>query len=339
MCPRRTDVSGKLLKLLFCGGIVLSISGLSRCPGIPAAAAMRASVDQMNNQPECIPCCLRRLLHTADRKTSDDWLHRKILADGMQDLAKVDEVATPAELMHGVARRTAKALGVSDPYDDEKERWIAETTTNADWIRSVVDDKPDPFLAALHLSIAANILDCELRQDFAKGFSLKKLVSGFEKVPLALDHVEDFRQAVESAEKILFVHDAAGELFFDRLLIEKMEKPKAAVLSTLREIPVLADATRAEAEAVGLGEVAELIDVGIDCLGVPLNACSQEFREQYQSSDLVIAKGQAAYQTLEGDDLRNEGKAKSIFFLLRVKCAVTARVLGVSLGDGVLEPG
>ena len=94
----------------------------------------------MNNRPECIPCCLRRLLHTADRKTADDWLHRKILAEVMQDLTRVDEMATPAELMHGVARRTGKALGVSDPYAEEKKRWIDETTSNAAWIRSVVDE-------------------------------------------------------------------------------------------------------------------------------------------------------------------------------------------------------
>ena len=49
-------------------------------------------------------------------------------------------------------------------------------------------------------------------------------------------------------------------------------------------------------------EVAEVIDLGIDCLGVPLNASSKTFRERYDAADVIVAKGQAAYQTLEGDD-------------------------------------
>ncbi len=293
----------------------------------------------MNNRPECIPCCLRRLLHTADRKTADDWLHRKILAEVMQDLTKVDEVATPAELMHGVARRTGKALGVSDPYSEEKKRWVDETTSNADWIRSLVDETPDPFVAAIHLSAAANILDCELRHDFATGFSLKSLVRGFHKVPFVIDNVEDFRLAVQKAKTILFVHDSAGELFFDRLLIEKIERPREAVFSTVRESPILADATAEDAAAVGMDEVATVIDVGIDCLGVPLNACSKAFRERYASADVVIAKGQAAYETLEGDDLRKDGVPKEIFYLMRIKCTVMARELGGAVGDAVLELG
>ena len=293
----------------------------------------------MNNHPECIPCCLRRLLHMADRKTTDDWLHRKILADVMQDLARVDEVATPAELMHGVARKTAKALGVADPFAEEKRSWMDDTTANAEWIRSVVDEKNDPFLAALHLSIAANVLDCELRQDFAPRFSLKSLVRDFDKVPFGTDHAEDFRLAVQSAGKILFVHDTAAELFFDRLLIEKMGRPSTAIFSALRESPILADATTEDALAVGLNEVSQLIDVGLDCLGLPLNACSQAFREHYAAADLIIAKGQATFESLEGDDLRNEGVGKEIFFLLRVKCPVMARQLAVSVGDAVLEVG
>lgn len=293
----------------------------------------------MNNHPECIPCCLRRLLHMADRKTTDDWLHRKILSDVMQDLSRVDEVATPAELMHAVARKAAKALGVADPFAEEKKNWVAETIANAEWIRSVVDEKSDPFLAALHLSIAANILDCELRHDFAPSFSLKSLVRDFEGVHFGAEHAEDFRLAVQSARKILFVHDTAAELFFDRLLIEKIDRPAATIFSAVRETPILGDATADDALAVGLNEVGQIIDVGIDCLGLPLNACSQAFREHYAAADLVIAKGQATFESLEGDNLRNEGVEKEIFFLMRVKCPVMARQLAATVGDAVLEVG
>ena len=291
----------------------------------------------MNNRPECLPCCLRRVLHSADRTTTDEWLHRKILADVMSDLGRVDDKTTPAEVIHELARRTARTLGVADPYAEEKRRWIEETTGNSEWIRGLVDGSPDPFDAALRLSIASNILDCELRHEVVKGFSMRSLVEGYASLTLATENLDDFREAASGARKILFVHDAAGELFFDRLLIEKLEKPPGAVYSVVRAAPILADATREDALAVGLEEVATIIDPGIDCLGVPLNACSQEFRDHYRSADIVIAKGQACYETLEGKDAQIDGVEKPIFFLLRVKCAVMARHLGASVGDCVLE--
>jgi len=275
----------------------------------------------------------------ADRTTTDDWLHRKILAEAMQQLARVDDKATPADVIHDVARRTAKTLGVADPFADEKRRWIEEAAGNGEWIRSVVEGAADPYLAALKLSIAANVLDCELRDDFARGFSVKRLVEGFESIPFAQDNVEDFRRTVAASKTVLFIHDAAGELFFDRLLIEKLKKPREAVLAAVREVPILADATREDAAAVGLETVATIIDPGIDCLGVPLNACSQAFRDHYRAADVVIAKGQAAFETLEGKDAQLDGEEKPVFFLLRVKCEVLARHLGASVGDCVLEVG
>ncbi|HVR75856.1 MAG TPA: ARMT1-like domain-containing protein [Planctomycetota bacterium] len=294
----------------------------------------------MNNRPECLPCCLRRILHTAERATTDEWLHRKILAEAMQALSRVDDKATPAEVIHVVARKTGKTLGVADPYLEEKRRWIEETTGNAAWIRSVVASSPDPFLAALRLSIAANVLDCELRQDFVKGLNLKSLMEGSDAIPFATENVEDFRQAVRGAGKVLFIHDSAGEIFFDRLLIEevrKLRQPPMDIVSAVRSVPILADATREDALAVALEEVATVIDLGIDCLGVPLSACSEEFRECYRAADVIVAKGQASFETLEGKDSRIDGLEKQVFFLLRVKCALLARYLGASVGDIVLE--
>ena len=291
----------------------------------------------MNNRPECIPCCLRRVLNTADRATSDEWLHRKILGEAMQELDRVDDMATPAEVIHSVFRRTTKTLGVPDPFQDEKRRWIEETTSNLEWIQEVIDSSDDQFLTALQLSLAANLLDCEFRHEIVQTFSLRSLVSGFQEVPFQPDNVEDFRQAVDGAEKILFLHATAGELVFDRLLIQQFGKPREQVFSTVRESPILAHATSSDADEVGLEDVANVVDPGIDCLGLPLSACSEEFRAVYEAADVIVAKGQALFETLEGDEARGSGGRKETFFLLRAKCAVVARQLGVAVGDSVLE--
>ena len=299
----------------------------------------------MNNRPDCIPCCLRRVLHTADVVSDDEWLHRKILGEVMQDLCRVDELMTPAEMIFSISRKASKTLGVTDPFAAEKKRWSDEVNGNLDVIRAKVDESPDPFRKALELSLAANLIACETRDGLvraghgsASGFNLVSLLAEVDALPFADENVEDFRESVAQADRILFVHDAAGELFFDRLLIETLQKPADSVASVVRESPILGCATREDAKAFGIDEVARVIDPGIACLGVPLSACSKGFREDYAAASLVIAKGQAAYETLEGDSVELDGSAKETYFLLRVRCDVMARQLGVAVGDCVLEP-
>lgn len=291
----------------------------------------------MIHRPECLPCCLRRVLHAADKATTDEWLPRRVLVDTMRQLTRADEKSTPAELIHSISRRAGKTLGTADPFAEEKRLWLDEILSNAESIRSRVRESQDPFQAALQLSLAANILDSEFRGEFVRGFGLRLLVEGFREVPFATDNVEDLRLALASSRNLLLVHCTAGELFFDRLLIEAAGKPREQVVSVVRAAPILAHATREDAERAGLPEVATVIDTGNDVLGLPLSACSEELREAYRASDLVLAKGQAAFETLQGKQSQIDGESRDVYFLLRAKCALIARYLGVSVGDSVLE--
>jgi uncharacterized protein with ATP-grasp and redox domains len=288
----------------------------------------------MNYKPYCIPCFLRRTLHTAEIATSDEWLHRKILGEIMTELARVDEDATPADVVLRIYRKTAKTLGMPDPYAEEKRRWQEEILANEAWIRERVDRSPDPYFTALKLSIAANQLDNELRPIV----TLKGLVEGLDGLRFVPECFDEFRQAVEASRRVLFIHGTVGELTFDRILLEKMGKDPAGVTSVVRQAPILTDVTREEAFLAGIDRVAgAVIDPGVDCRGVPLGECSEEFRSRFQAADLIIAKGQSAYQTLDGLEPSPGGEEKEVFFLFSVKCPVMASALGSSLGELVLE--
>lgn len=296
----------------------------------------------MKNGPDCIPCCLRRILRVSKLVTPDEWLHRKILDEAMQDLGRADELASPAEIVYAEFRRAAKTLGDPDPFAAEKRRWVEETVGNIELIRESIRAAPDPFKRAVEFALLANIFDSEFRDEIDPSFSLKALLRNEAPAALAAsvaENLEDFRNAVERATRILFVHDSAAELVFDRLLIETAGKPPGAVVSVVREGAAFADATHDDARAVGLDLVAtRVIDPGVPCLGLPLAICSQALRDEYQAADLVVAKGQAAWETLEGDNAEVDGVRRDVWFLLRTKCPLVARLLGVGVGDCVLEP-
>lgn len=295
----------------------------------------------MNHQSQCVPCFLRRVLNIAGLVTSDEWLNRKILGEVMQDLAHLDDKSTPAEVVHDVFKRTAKALGTVDPFAEEKARWKEDVLANADSIRARVRSYDDPFVQALTLAIAANEIDDELLANR----TLKGILARPEGDVVDSDNLDEFVASVEGAKSVLFIHDTVGELFFDRLLIEEIIRARggdpgdgpSTVTSVVRAQPVLGDATREDAVEVGLDKVAHIVDPGVDCLGVPLTECSSEFRETFRSSDLVIAKGQANYQSLEGEGRTPDGEEKEVWFLFRVKCPVMARSLAVQIGDLLIE--
>jgi uncharacterized protein with ATP-grasp and redox domains len=80
----------------------------------------------------------------------------------------------------------------------------------------------------------------------------------------------------------------------------------------------------ADASAAGLEEFAEIMTTGGGAVGVLPQWCSQEFLEQYASSELVIAKGMGHHETLPEFTLPT-----TTALLLRTKCEPVALSLNV----------
>ncbi len=78
--------------------------------------------------------------------------------------------------------------------------------------------------------------------------------------------------------------------------------------------------------------MADIVSTGSDAPGTVLDRCSWEFQRLYAEAELVIAKGQANYETLSE-------KGSKMFFLLQIKCPIIARDVGVPVGSVVLKQG
>jgi uncharacterized protein with ATP-grasp and redox domains len=133
---------------------------------------------------------------------------------------------------------------------------------------------------------------------------------------------------VQQARRILFLADNAGEIVFDRLLLEQL--PRQKVTLAVRGRPIINDALREDAVAAGLMDLVKTIDNGCDAPGTILDECLPLFREHFAAADLIIAKGQGNYETLD------EFADKRIFFLLMVKCLRVSIALGQPEGTFVV---
>jgi len=277
----------------------------------------------MTTHLDCYPCFLRQALSAARHAHASVELQRHILLETMDQLRALPAEATPpvmAEMIHRMARRETHT---PDPYAQSKRDATALAMTLLPALRERVRIAPDPLEAAVRIAIAGNIID----DGMAEHYELEATLARVLKQPLAIAGLTPLRQALSEADSILYLADNAGETVFDRVLIETIALP---VTYVVKAGPVINDATREDALAAGLDALSEIIDNGSDAPGTLLEHCSAAFREQFAKAPLIIAKGQANYETL------SETQAP-VFFLLQAKCTVIAGDLHVPVGSVVLK--
>jgi len=281
----------------------------------------------MKSHLECIPCFLRQALQAARFVTEDEKVHESVLRAVLCDVSEMDLRDSPPVMSRLIARRVHKYTGCSDPYLEVKRHFNQYVLDLLPRYREMVEKAEDPLQLAVRLAIAGNVIDFGpfSRVDEAK---IEAAIMDALRDPLDTRALAELREAIQSAGAILYLTDNAGEIVFDRLLIEQMPREKVAV--AVKGGPTLNDAMRADAEMVGLGELVEVLDNGSDAPGTMLDLCSEAFRKRFHAADLVIAKGQANYETL------SEISA-NLFFLLKVKCPVIAEDMGTPLGSMVVQ--
>ncbi len=279
----------------------------------------------MRTYLDCYPCFARQALEAARFAGATTVQQREVMHQTLELMLSLDPAATPPEIGDQIHRMVRQVTGQRDPYQEAKRSSTEQALALYPRLKTLLAAATDPLDMAARLSIAGNIIDLGAARTYDLWGTIERVLGQ----PYAIGDEAAFRAALAQAEKILYLADNAGETVFDRLLIETLSVP---VTYVVKGGPALNDATWEDAVAAGLDKVAILADSGVDAVGTILNRCSAEFQRLYAGADMIIAKGQANYETLSPGDSR-------LFFMLQVKCPVIGRDLGVPDGSIVLKRG
>ncbi len=282
----------------------------------------------MKTSLDCLPCFLRQSLEAARFITDDPGIHEQILRQVLRSAAEMELRQPPPVMARIFYRRLSEMSGLEDIYRPAKDRFNRLAMELTPELRSRIKEDADPLMTAVRVAIAGNVIDFGINGGISEEDVHKAIKKAFAE-PLA-GQTEEFRDAVRQAKKILYLADNAGEIVFDRLLIEQL--PIERVVLGVRGRPVINDATIADARAAGLTDMVKVIDNGSDVPGTALAFCSEEFQRAFSDADLVIAKGQGNFETLSEEPA-------PVFFLFKVKCPVVASHVGMPLGTHVLLKG
>jgi len=271
---------------------------------------------------DCIPCSVRQVLDSVRMITDDEAMHERVLRELLGMWQRMDMRQSPPAMAQQIHRFLRQLTGVQDPYLDVKNQYNLFALRLYPELRERVERAVDPFETAVRLAIAGNIIDFGVNSNVEQHTVYDAIMRSLTE-PIDCAAVQRFRRAVDEATEILFLGDNTGEIVLDRLLVERM--PREKLTYVVRGAPILNDALMEDAEIAGLTDLVEVIDNGSDAPGTILETCSEAFQRRFERADLVIAKGQGNFESLNDTE-------KHTFFLLRPKCAVLARHLNCEMG-------
>ena len=241
----------------------------------------------------------------------------RVMERVLSELQSFPASRSPPEMAQQIQHIVRHETAVEDPYRQAKTASTEQALALVPRLRRLVSEAADPLDVALRLSIAGNIIDLGVSLDYDLEDAIQRVLGQ----PFAIDASASFKRALARVQSVLYLGDNAGETVFDGVLIERLKRP---VTYVVKGSPILNDAIRDDALAAGLGDIATVEDNGSDAPGTILDRCSGAFQRRFAEAELIIAKGQANYETL--------GKINApLFFLLQTKCAVVARELNVAL--------
>ncbi len=286
-------------------------------------------------KPDCIPCILKMTISSLRKLPLDETTVKALYTEILQMPAlrgRVWDITSPG-IIENVWQKIIATVNNRDPFYELKSNQNEQVLELYPFLEKMVNEAPDPLKMAVKLSIMGNSMDFMVADS---SLAIEKSIAEKTKLPLADKNYSQLRQQLENTRHLLIFGDNAGEIVFDRLLIETLKKIyQLEITFVVRSVPTLNDATLKEAKAVGIDKIATVIENGIDgpLPGTVLNRCSSEVNALVDQSDLIISKGGGNFDTL---DEERKHLNKKITFLLLSKCAPHHDNFGVDLYHPVL---
>jgi damage-control phosphatase, subfamily I len=268
----------------------------------------------MNIYAACYACMVTQALTAMSLNHIDDATQKKVVRKIMKLLEVADENLPPSEIAGDTNQIIRDETGIADFYAAIKRDSTKKALEIYPRLKKLVAESSSPVELALRISAAGNAIDVI----HSTQFDMDHIINQIEGLSFIGDGYTAFLEKLERAEYLLLLADNAGETIFDRVLIETLPIP---VKYAVKSGPILNDATLSDAIDSGLEGIAELVESGAKGPGTTLHQCSVSFRALMDEAPLILAKGQANFETLEHQPYEH------LYLMFKTKCPIIARHL------------
>ena len=269
----------------------------------------------MRLDSQCILCLLKRHSETA-AKYGDEEQVTAFTRDLMHMICAGPVEMSAPFYTPGITKLFTEHFGLADDrFAEEKEASNRYALERFDRLTEMVRTADDPLYAGLQGAILGNYIDFSALQGEVSFEKLDEMLSLLHTIEVDRDTFEALRADLGNGRELLYLTDNAGEIVFDRVFLEVIRDtfPNLSITVCVRGGPAQNDATRADAQAVGMPF--PVIDNGTRIPCTVLELASRELKTALSTADVIIAKGQANVETLLDTD-----HGYNVYYAFLVKC-------------------
>ena len=285
-------------------------------------------------EPECIGCLVDQIYKGLNLLNPS--IPKKTIIETqklfMEYLITIDLLNKPGPLIgKKVYQLIADVLGKEDPYRELKDEYNLLAMKYYDKSKEIIKNAEDPLFEAVAISAIGNTID------FGAHHTLDLIndIKTFTPDNFKINDIPLFKKSLEKSDKLLMLLDNAGEIVFDKILVETLQQfyPDLEIICTVRAAPVINDATMEDAEFIGLTKVTHVIEAPASP-GIELSIASDEFKKIFfDTGGTILSKGQGNFESLYELDIPH----KDVYYLLKAKCSLMERIFDVKIGDLIFQ--
>jgi len=261
----------------------------------------------------CVMCRLRKDLDTA-RSVGDEATATQFAKAHMQMFLDMPEGVDSAYFGARLEELFQKYYGLdSDRHRPEREQSNRFILERMELLRSRAKATEDPVYAGLQLSTLGNYIDFSALRGEVDFRVLDEMLDKGLEMELDRAAYARFCKDLEEKKKLLILTDNAGEIGFDRLLAELLKEkyPHLEITFCVRGGPISNDATREDAEAVGI--TFPVIDSGCAIGGTVIRCLGDEAKQALEDADVILAKGMGNTESMFGCGY-------NVYYAFLIKC-------------------
>ena len=283
----------------------------------------------MNTSLECMPCFMKMALNDARLACpGDEAMHYAIVTAWGRKLGDLDLSQSPPAIARHLLDMIQSMTGCGDLYLEDKRDSNARVKRLLPELRQMVETHREShgegLELALELATIGNYIDRGVDLEVDWEAELRNVSA-----TVSHDIINEFKELADDGASVLILGDNTGEIVLDMLLVEELARLGCRVTYAVRSHPIINDATMADAVAVGMTDLCEVVESGVDTPGTVLDRCTPEFLARMDGADVILAKGQGNFEALEG-------RRPGVFCAFKVKCPRVAVETGREIGSSIL---
>lgn len=275
---------------------------------------------------DCIPCFLKQSIEVTKMVApKNDTILDSVTSKVLKYLTTADFKHHPPVLARDIHKIIKEETQNPDPFKHLKEKYNAIALKLYPKLKELVQASENPFETAVKLSIVGNIIDFGIAS-CTQTIDVESAILGTLQQEPYINHISAFEKEIKKAETILYLGDNTGEIVFDKVFIEYLQTLEKKITFVVRKYPIINDINYEDAVLVGLTEIVRVVDNGLDVPGTYLKESPAHLKHLFDTSDIIISKGQGNFETLSEVNY-------NIFFLFKAKCQVVSDHVGCNLND------